>query len=100
MTVSVDVENTGGRAGDEVVELYVAHPRSKVARPVRELKGFRRVTLAAGEKRAVKIPVTAASLAYWDEGANRFVVEKEPVEIQVGGSSADIRARKTIQVTE
>jgi len=100
LTVSVDVTNTGGRAGDEVVELYVAHPRSKVARPVRELKGFRRVMLAAGERRTVKIPLTAANLAYWDEDANKFVVEKEPVEIQVGSSSADIRERKTIRVTE
>jgi beta-glucosidase len=100
VTVSVDVANTGARAGDEVVELYVAHPKSKVARPSRELKGFRRVTLAPGEKRTVKIPLTAASLAYWDEGGNKFVVENEPVEILVGSSSADIRERKTLRVTE
>jgi beta-glucosidase len=100
ITVSVDVANTGGRAGDEVVELYVAHPESKVARPARELKGFRRVTLAAGEKRAVSIPLAAASLAYWDEGANKWVVESEPVEILVGSSSADVRERKTVKVGE
>jgi beta-glucosidase len=100
VAVSVDVTNTGTRAGDEVVELYVAHPKSKVARPSRELKGFRRVTLAPGEKRTAKIPLTAASLAYWDEGGNKFVVENEPVEILVGSSSADIRERKTLRVTE
>ena len=98
--VSVDVANTGSRAGDEVVQLYVAHPRSKVARPVRELKGFQRVTLKAGEKRTVTIPVTAASLAYWDENGSKFVVEREPLEIEVGSSSADIRAHKSIQITE
>ena len=100
VAVSVDVANTGTRAGDEVVELYVAHPKSKVARPSRELKGFRRVTLAPGEKRTVKMPLAAASLAYWDEGGNKFVVENEPVEILVGSSSADIRGRKTLRVTE
>jgi beta-glucosidase len=100
VNVSVDIANTGARAGDEVVELYVAHPKSKVARPARELKGFRRVTLAPGEKRTVKIPLTAASLAYWDEAGNKFVVETEPVEILVGSSSADVRERKTLRVTE
>ncbi|HTP88923.1 MAG TPA: glycoside hydrolase family 3 C-terminal domain-containing protein [Bryobacteraceae bacterium] len=100
VTVSVDVANTGARAGDEVVELYVAHPKSKVERPVRELRGFQRVTLNAGEKRTVTIPVTASSLAYWDEDAGKWVVERERVEIQVGASSSDIRERKTIQITE
>jgi beta-glucosidase len=100
IAVSVDIANTGARAGDEVVQLYVAHPQSKVARPVRELKGFRRVTLQAGEKRTVTIPLAAASLAYWDEGGNKWVVEREPLEILIGSSSADVRGRKTVRVME
>ena len=66
MTVSVDVKNTGARDGDEVVQLYVAHVGSTVARPLQELKGFRRVTIRAGETRTVTIPLKASSLAYWD----------------------------------
>jgi len=98
MTVSVDVTNTGARDGDEVVELYVRHLRSKVDRPAHELKGFQRVHLARGQTQTVTVPLKAESLAYWDEAGNKFVVEAEPIEIQAGASSADIRLKKTVSV--
>jgi beta-glucosidase len=98
VTVSVDVKNAGARDGDEVVELYVAHIGSKVARPLQELKGFRRVMIRAGETKIVAIPLKASLLAYWD--GKGFAVENDSVELRVGGSSDAIALRKQIKVGE
>jgi beta-glucosidase len=98
VTVSVDVTNTGRRAGDEVVQLYVQHPQSLVARPIKELKGFRRITFEPGETRAVKFGLSGESLAYFDETNGHFVVEKEPITILVGASSVNIRLQKSVMV--
>ncbi len=98
LTVSVDIKNTGARTGDEVVQLYVKHLKSKVSRPLEELKGFKRITLNPGETQTVNIKLPASSLAYWDVAKKSFVVEKEPVELMVGSSSADIKEQKEIEV--
>ena len=98
LTVQVDVTNQGKLAGDEVVQLYVRHLGSRVARPREDLRGYRRVTLGPGETRTVAFPLAASSLAYWSPDAHRWVVEHEPVEIAVGASSADIRLKRTIRV--
>jgi beta-glucosidase len=98
ITVSVDVTNTGKRAGDEVVQLYVQHTGSRVARPKKDLRGYRRITLAPGETRTVTLPLTSASLAYWNPDTHGWVVESEPVRIQVGSSSSDIRLDATVTV--
>jgi beta-glucosidase len=96
--VSVRVTNTGARSGDEVVQLYVRHLGSKVARPQLDLRGFRRVTLRPAERRTVTFALPASALAYWDTGSHGWVVEDEPVVLEVGASSADIRLEKTITV--
>lgn len=98
LTVSVDVTNTGERAGDEVVQLYVAHPQSAVERPLKELKGFERLALDPGQTRTVEFVLCASELAYRDAEHDRWVVEVAPAEIQVGASSADIRQRVTVEV--
>jgi beta-glucosidase len=98
--VSVDVTNAGTRAGDEVVQLYVQHEGSAVERPVRDLRGYRRLTLAPGETRTVQIPLAIASLAYWDASAHRWVVEKDRIRVQVGASSADIRLDRTLMISQ
>ena len=98
VTVSVDVKNTGSREGDEVVQLYVRRPGSRVARPRQELKGFRRVHLAAGAGARVDLPLRAADLGTWDQGRKTFTVEPGPLELRVGSSSADIRLTKTIAI--
>ena len=64
--VSVDVKNTGARAGDEVVQLYVKHIGSAVDRPNKELRGFKRVAIEAGETKTVTITLPASRLAYWN----------------------------------
>lgn len=98
VTATVDVENTGDRAGDEVVQLYVTHQRSSVPRPQEELKGFQRITLRPRERRTVEFHVRAKDLAYWDEKLPGWRVESDGVEVLVGRSSSDIRLRKVLAV--
>jgi beta-glucosidase len=98
VTVSVTVSNTGSRAGDEVVQLYVRHPSSRVPRPRQELKGFRRVSLEPGESKLVSFRLAATELAYWDTSQGCFTVEPGDVELLVGRSSQHIELRRTIAV--
>ena len=98
MTVSVDVTNTGDRAGDEVVQLYADWPKPEVVRPREELEGFQRVSLNPGETKTVTIPLKASQLAFWDVGTHSFRLLPEPVQLMIGDSSADIALSKTVQV--
>jgi len=98
VTVSVDVTNTGSREGDEVIQLYVKHLRSKVERPREELRGFQRITVQPNETKTVQIPLKAAALAWWDEKLPGFRVEAEPVQVMVGDSSSDIKLTTTVGV--
>jgi beta-glucosidase len=98
VTMSVDVTNTGSRAGDDVVQMYVKHLGSKVERPREELKGFRRVTLAPGETKTVEMPLKASALAWWDEKLPGFRVESEPVSVMIGNSASDIQTSTTVHV--
>jgi beta-glucosidase len=97
-TVSVDVVNTGGREGDEVVQLYVRDAISSVTRPVQELKGFERLTLAPGVRRTVSFAVGPEQLRFFDRAMER-VVEPGEFEILVGTSSAEVQS-VTLTVTE
>jgi beta-glucosidase len=98
VSVSVDVTNSGACNGDEVVQLYVSHPHSHVERPREELKGFRRVTIKAGETRTVEIPLKGSTLAYWNQKAGRLEVEREPIQLMVGRSATDIKLRASLDV--
>ena len=98
LTVSVEVKNTGNRAGEEVVQLYVAHPESKIARPREELKGFQRVSLGPNETKRVEIPLKASTLAYWNEQDKKLEVEAEPLKLMVGDSSADLKLTTAVKV--
>ena len=97
--VSVEVRNTGARAGEEVVQMYVTHLNSAVERPKSELKGFKRVALKAGEAAVITLTLKADQLAYWDVNNHRFVVEPDRVQISIGSSSADIRQSTTVRVS-
>jgi beta-glucosidase len=98
LTVKVDVKNTGDHAGDEVVQMYVEHVNSRIVRPLKELKGFKRVTLNPGETKTVEFPLKADALAYWDEKTNRFVTETDSVKIMIGSSSADTALEGTVKI--
>jgi beta-glucosidase len=100
VAVSVDVKNTGTRAGDEVVQMYVKHLNSAVERPIKELRGFQRVTLQPNETKTVRLRLKGTDLTYWDAAKHSFVVEPGSVSVTLGGSSADARVEKTISVTQ
>jgi beta-glucosidase len=88
--VSVRLANTGGYDSDEVVQLYVSFPDSKVGRPATALKGFSRVHVRKGEIKMVTIPLRADDIKYWDVEKHAFVLEKGKLDIAVGASSADL----------
>jgi beta-glucosidase len=96
--VSVDIENTGTRAGDEVVQLYVHAVNPSVKRPVKELRGFQRIGLAPREKRSVTFALPSTDLAFYDVQTKNFVVEPGTFDIMVGSSSVDIRLKDRLQV--
>jgi beta-glucosidase len=96
--VSVVVRNTGGRAGDEVVQLYAQDQVASTARPDRMLIGFTRVSLQPGQSRAVTFTVHPSRLAFYDPQM-RFVTEPGAFWFGVGASSADIRASETVMLT-
>jgi beta-glucosidase len=90
-SVSVDVTNTGARAGDEVVQLYIRDEVSFATRPLEELRGFRRLTLQPGETRTVSFDLGPEHLAYHGADMKR-VVEPGRFDIMVGGNSVDLRS--------
>ena len=93
LTVAVNVTNSGTRAGQEVVQLYVRDLRSTLARPEKELKGFAKVTLEPGETQTVTLTLDMRALAAYDDGCAAWLAEAGEFEALVGASSADIRAR-------
>ena len=88
LTVNVDIENVGQRAGDEVVQLYIRDVAASVTRPVKELKGFQRVTLRPGEKRQLEFVLTPELLGFYNREM-QFVVEPGEFKVMLGTSSAD-----------
>ncbi len=90
-SVTLTVKNDGPRAGADVVQLYIHDPHSKIDRPVRELKGFRRVPLNPGETRAVHFTIDRDALSYWSPQQKAWVAEPGTFEVQIGASSHDIR---------
>ncbi|GHT16045.1 glycosyl hydrolase [Bacteroidia bacterium] len=94
--ISVEIKNTGQRDGEEVVQLYVAFPNSKVERPAKQLKGFRRVMIPAGTTQTVDIEMKAEDLAYWNVEQHKFVVEQGKIDLLIGNSSESIQLKKQI----
>jgi beta-glucosidase len=85
--VSVDVENTGGVAGDEVVQLYIHQQAGSASRPVRQLKGFERITLKPGEKKTVHFSLGKNELSFWSPQDKKWVEEPENFDVWAGGDS-------------
>ena len=96
--VAFTLENTGSFDGSEIAQLYVGLPDSRIPRALRELRGFRKVFLRAGEKRRVSIPLTRDSFTYYDVVDKAFLVEEGEYEIGIGASSRDIRMKGGLHV--
>jgi beta-glucosidase len=100
VNVSFDLRNTGKRVGEEVVQLYVKHLESKVARPIEELKGFKRVEVKPGRTQKVSLVLKADQLGYWDDSKHGFVVEPGKIQILIGPSSAEMKLSATVTLTK
>jgi beta-glucosidase len=98
--VSAQVENTGQRAGKEVVQLYVRDVASSLVRPLKELKGFEKISLEPGESQVVRLVLDQRAFAFYDPSQGGWIVEPGEFEILVGASSRDIRAQAKILLTE
>jgi beta-glucosidase len=99
LTVSVEVANTGDREADEVVQLYIHQRYGSSSRPVRELKGFQRISLGAGESRTLQFTLGRAELSYWNAAARGWVLDPSTFDVWVGGDSTAELAT-TFQVDE
>jgi beta-glucosidase len=98
VAVTVKVKNTGTRASDEVVQMYVQHLGSAVERPQLELKGFERVHIGPGAEKNVVLELDPRELAYWDAARHVWRIEKEQIRIFAGGSSDNLPVQSTLQV--
>lgn len=98
LTVSCNITNTGNRAGMETVQLYVGDKESSVIRPVKELKGFEKVSLRPGETKKVFFTLDKRAFAYYETSINDWFVEYGEFEIMIGASSRDIRLSGSVYV--
>jgi beta-glucosidase len=94
LEVQFEIKNIGDRAGDEIAQLYLSDLKASVPRPVRELKGFKRVSLKPGESTTIKLDLTKEALAFFDNASNKWIAEDGEFEVQVGASVKDIRLKK------
>jgi beta-glucosidase len=99
LTASVEVTNTGNREADEVVQLYIHQRYGSASRPVRELKGFQRISLAAGESRTLQFTLGRAELSYWNAAARDWVLDASTFDVWAGGDST-AELTTTFQVNE
>ena len=100
LTVSFEVTNTGKMAGKEAVQLYVRPLQSKLVRPVKELKGFAKLSLQPGETKTAEIKLSRRAFAYYHPVHKDWVVDDGQYELLIGSSSADIRTRAEVTVVE
>lgn len=98
ITVSFDVTNTGQRAGADVAQLYVGDPSAKIERPVKELKGYKKVRLEPGKTEHVTLALDHRSLAYWDDAANGWKVDPGKFVVYVGDSSENTPLTQDFEV--
>jgi beta-glucosidase len=96
--ISISVENVGGVTSDEVVQLYVRDPVASIARPVLELRGFKRVELAPGARKRLTFSLTPEQLAFWSQKGT-WLIEAGRIDFWVGASSADLRAQGSFEIT-
>lgn len=98
LTIDVAVKNTGKQEGMEIIQLYVSDKESSVERPIKELKGFRKVSLAPGEKKTVKLQLSFRDFAFWDTESESWKVEPGNFEILVGSASNNIQLKETVTI--
>jgi len=91
LVVTIPVKNTGKVAGKEVVQLYVKDEKSSLPRPLKELKGFEKISLEPGEEKTVSFTLTKEALSYYDDKKNTWIAEPGNFKIMIGASATDIK---------
>jgi len=99
LLVQIDITNEGGRAGQEVVQVYVRDREARLGRPDKELKAFAKVALGAGETQTVSLPLARDAWSYYDDATHAWVAEPGLFDILVGASAADIRVQAAVTLT-
>ena len=97
LNVTVDITNNGDKSGTEIIQLYIRDVESSVERPLKELKGFKKIKLKPNEKQTIKFEVTKEDLSFFDENNNCWKAEKGLFNILIGSSSRDIRLQGEIK---
>lgn len=97
LTVTIDITNSGDRKGAETIQLYIRDQDSRLVRPEKELKGFKKVVLSPGEKKTITFQINKDDLAFFDEKENAWTVEDGMFDILIGSSSRDIRLEKSFK---
>ncbi|SHF79620.1 Fibronectin type III-like domain-containing protein, partial [Bacteroides luti] len=98
LTVSIKVKNTGKRSGSEVVQLYISDLKSSLPRPVKELKGFKKIQLNAGEEQKVSFTISKEELSFFDDAKHSWIAEPGVFEALVGASYTDIRSKVSFEL--
>ena len=96
--VSFDLQNTGSRAGSEVVQMYVHQEKSNVVQPIKSLRGFQRIVLEPGVSKHVTLSLPVSALSYYDVVTRKFLVAPGMFDVMIGSSSEDIRLRTKLEV--
>jgi beta-glucosidase len=99
LQIQVDVKNTGDRAGDEVVQLYVHNNDTSTFQPREQLQGFERITLSPGSTRTVSFALPVEQLSFWDTGKHAYIIHPGTFDVMIGSASDDIRQRGSFEVT-
>ena len=97
-TLHTSIKNTGDREGAETVQLYIRDVKSSLPRPVKELKGFQKLTLAPGEQRDITFTIDKSMLSYYDDSKGEWVMEPGRVEALIGASAGDIKSKVAFEV--
>ena len=100
LKISTEIKNIGKSDGEEVIQLYVSFPNSKVSRPLKQLKGFERVMIKAGESKTVTFAINPTNLAYWNTDRHAFEIESGKINLMIGSSSENIKLTKQIIIKE
>jgi beta-glucosidase len=98
--IHVDVKNTGDRAGDEVVQLYVHNNDKTITQPREQLQGFERISLNPGETKTMDFTLPVEQLSFWDTGKHAYVIHPGTFDVMVGSASDDIRQKGSFEVTK
>ena len=97
-TLYTSIKNTGSRKGAETVQLYIRDVKSSLPRPVKELKGFQKVTLAPGEQRDITFTIDKSMLSYYDDSKGEWVMEPGRFEALIGASAGDIKSKVSFEM--